>query len=480
MGRKRSVQVTTITSNDGGGGDVEGDHIEIDASVENDIQDFFPNRKITKRRKKITEEEGIPLEMEFRFRKRLRERIKRDDHFKAMSIKEQIEHLKREDAIYEVQRFEEPIRYRVVKSDKMSAMAKAMILQKLDHFESLHREENEYAKLGKWFKNFEKIPFERMIHFPVKREDGIEKVRAFMGECTRILDETIYGQGRAKRKILEIIAQRITNPGSISPVIALVGSAGVGKTTLIKNGVSRALGLPFSFTTLGGASDASYLDGHSYTYEGSTYGRVVEMLMEAKCMNPILFFDELDKVSTTEKGAEIQNLLIHLTDSTQNDTFHDKYLSGIDLDVSKCIFFFSLNDISLISPILRDRLTVVEFDNYGEKEKGHIARGHVIPEICRNMGLGSEEYVFREEVIRYVIEKCDGGQDDGVRGVKRAFERILMRLNYESYMPAEAQMIRVGEERPFQVEREHVDRVLQDMVTSKESSSKRGIEMMYV
>ena len=100
---------------------------------------------------------------------------------------------------------------------------------------------------------------------------------------------------------------------------------GNGKTTLVKEGIAKALNRPFAFIALGGASDSAYFDGHCYTYEGSQPGRIINILQECKCMNPIIYFDELDKISDTPKGEEITNFLCHLIDYSQNNCFHDKY-----------------------------------------------------------------------------------------------------------------------------------------------------------
>jgi ATP-dependent Lon protease len=101
------------------------------------------------------------------------------------------------------------------------------------------------------------------------------------------------------------------------------------------------LGRDFAFITLGGANDGSFLVGHSYTYEGSNYGKISDILIQCKSDNPIIFFDELDKVSDSFGGNEIIGILTHLIDSTQNNEFHDKYFSEIDINVSKCLFVFS-------------------------------------------------------------------------------------------------------------------------------------------
>ena len=113
--------------------------------------------------------------------------------------------------------------------------------------------------------------------------------------------------------------------------------------------------------------DSSYMMGHEYTYEGSKPGRIIEILTECGCMNPVVYFDELDKISKCSKGDEIENFLCHLTDSSQNNEFHDKYMSGINFDLSKVTFIFSYNDPSKVNPILLDRLYKINTDGFNER-----------------------------------------------------------------------------------------------------------------
>ena len=157
--------------------------------------------------------------------------------------------------------------------------------------------------------------------------------------------------------------------------IGFEGPPGTGKTSLAKKGIANCLkdtdgnSRPFAFIPIGGSSNGSVLEGHSYTYVGSTWGKIVDVLMETKCMNPIIYIDELDKISRTESGREIIGILTHLTDSSQNDEFFDKYFSGIKIDLSKVLFIFSYNNFNNIDPILADRIHRVQFNNLTKMTK---------------------------------------------------------------------------------------------------------------
>lgn len=222
-------------------------------------------------------------------------------------------------------------------------------------------------------------------------KNNIQFVNDSLKSISSILDNSIHGHLHAKNQILKIIGQWMTGEQN-GYCFGFEGFPGVGKTSLAKKGLSNCLkdengiSRPFSFIALGGSCNGSTLEGHSYTYVNSTWGRIVDILMETKCMNPIIYIDELDKVSKTEHGKEIIGILTHLIDTTQNDGFQDKYFSGIDIDLSKALFIFSYNDPEQIDRILLDRIHRIKFDNLTLDDKLTIVEKHILPDINKKMG----------------------------------------------------------------------------------------------
>jgi ATP-dependent Lon protease len=188
------------------------------------------------------------------------------------------------------------------------------------------------------------------------------------------------------------------------------------------------LGRDFAFIALGGATDSSFMEGHSYTYEGSTWGKIVDILIRCKSMNPVIFFDELDKLSNTPKGEEITGILTHLTDTSQNSQFHDKYFSEIPFDLSKCLFIFSYNDESKVNPILLDRMYRIHTNGYAKKDKTHIAQKYLIPKIQSEVAFKPDQIIIPDETIEYMVEHHTD-KEDGVRNLKRCLEIIFTKLN---------------------------------------------------
>jgi ATP-dependent Lon protease len=275
-----------------------------------------------------------------------------------------------------------------------------------------------------------RVPFGVYKNLTVKMTDGVDACHDYMLNAKKILDDCVYGLNDAKLQILQMVGQWVANPSAMGTAIAIKGPMGTGKTTLVKDGISKILGREFAFITLGGAGDSSFLEGHSYTYEGSSWGKIVQILIDSKCMNPVIYFDELDKISDTPRGEEIIGILTHLTDTSQNNQFHDKYFSEIDFDVSKCLFIFSYNDEAKVNSILKDRMYRIQTKGYETKDKVVIAKNFLLPKIREQVNFKEGEIIIPDDVLQYIINgESFTKKESGVRNLKRCLEIIHTKLN---------------------------------------------------
>ena len=319
-----------------------------------------------------------------------------------------------------------PLYFKILESG-MSMEAKAFVLKKLKNLESLDPSQNDYVKLNSWITKLLSVPFGVYTNKPVSRRDNKSKIKDYLDHIKGTMDKAIWGHKNAKEQIMQMMAQEINNPDSKGNVMAIYGPMGNGKTTLVKEGIANAMGRPFAFISLGGATDASFLEGHSYTYEGSICGKIVDVLIRAKCMDPIIYFDELDKVSQTQKGEEIINILMHLTDPAQNEHFTDKYFNEIDFDLSRATIIFSYNNPEYINPILRDRIRNIETSYLKLNEKVYIGKNYLLPKILLDVGLKENSVHISNDIFRYIINTYTW--EGGVRKFKEILYEIVRGIN---------------------------------------------------
>jgi ATP-dependent Lon protease len=208
------------------------------------------------------------------------------------------------------------------------------------------------------------------------------------------------------------------------------------------------------------------------TYVGSVWGCIANALMKAKTMDPLFFFDELDKVSDTPKGDEINGVLTHLTDSTQNKAFQDKYFAGIDLDLSRAVFVFSYNDRSKVNRILADRMYTIRTEGYTNVQKGIITKNYLSPSLRRNMRFNDTEVIIPDETIQYIIANYT--DEKGVRNLKRCIETIYSKLNLFRLMIPGTNLfeseITLKVEFPFKVTADVVSKLLKSPERSMSAS----------
>jgi ATP-dependent Lon protease len=260
-----------------------------------------------------------------------------------------------------------------------------------------------------------------------------DKITNYISSIKTTLDVTVHAHEKAKKQVERIIAQWIAGNDNTGYILGFEGAPGIGKTTLAK-GLANCLkdeggdSRPFALIAIGGDANSSSLVGHSYTYVGSTWGQIVQILMDKKCMNPIILIDEVDKISRTEHGKEIIGILTHLLDTTQNECFQDKYFSGIDLDLSKVLFILSYNDVDAIDKILLDRVHRIKFDNLSIEDKIEICNKHLLPDIYKKVDLNGMIEITKD-TLKFIIEEYT--MEPGVRKLKEKLYEIVGEINLE-------------------------------------------------
>ena len=379
-----------------------------------------------------------------------------------LSVEEQTKVLLEVEELKKHMDIDKPYRLTLIDAD-IPVMYKSIAFKKINSLKYMDEGGSEYYKIKNWVDTFMKIPFSKYKNIPLTIEDGVDKCHDFMEKSKQTLDDAVYGMDDAKLQIMQMVGQWIANPEAVGSAIAIKGPMGTGKTTLVKDGISKILGREFAFIALGGATDSSFLEGHSYTYEGSTWGKIVDILIQCKSMNPVIYFDELDKVSETPKGEEINGILTHLTDTTQNSKFHDKYFSELDFDLSRCLFIFSYNDETKVNPILRDRMYRIQTKGYDVKQKTIIAKNYLIPKIKEQVKFETDDIVISDDVIKHIIDKYTESEQ-GVRNLKRCLEIIHTKLNLYRLMKPDSNLfekdMNLKVEFPIMVSNEMVDKMI--------------------
>lgn len=276
-----------------------------------------------------------------------------------------------------------------------------------------------------------------------------------------VLNSTVFGHESTKKQFKCIIGQWLSGGLNNGVVIGVQGPPGVGKTSLIKSSLSKCLvdfidydftdykillakdsdnvPRPFSFISLGGSTNGSTLIGHNITYHGSTHGDIVKCLKQAKIMNPIIFFDELDKISKTENGNEISSVLTHITDPVQNEHFTDRYFNEVPIDLSKAVIVFSYNDPTRIDRILLDRIKEINLDALKLHEKICVAKKFIIPEIIKNMGYCTEDLTLSDEQIKTLA--LEYTWEAGVRKLKEKIEEVIRNVHLDRLVQTENKLL---------------------------------------
>ena len=168
--------------------------------------------------------------------------------------------------------------------------------------------------------------------------------------------------------------------------------------------IADVINLPICQIALGGISDASFLEGHSFTYTGSEPGYIAKAVTQMGCTNGIIFLDEIDKISKTDKGKELEHALLHITDFTQNHDFRDKYMPEIPIDLSDHIFIYSMNSTKNMDKALLSRIPIIHFDGYTSEQKIEIIQKFLLPEILKNYDFLSTDIMIPIDTAKLLIK----------------------------------------------------------------------------
>ena len=385
-------------------------------------------------------------------------------HYLSKEKKES--YLQKTKEIYEFNGSNKPLRFKIIESD-MDMKTKAIALENIDKMAEMDVSTGEYSKMDHWINGLMRIPFGKYNQIPIQPEQSIEEKKNYIQSTYKTLNKAIYGHKEAKTHILQVIGKWIRNPNSGGNVLAIQGPMGNGKTTLVKEGISKVLNRPFAFIALGGASDSAFFDGHCFTYEGSHWGRIIQILHDSKCMNPVIYFDELDKISETPKGDEIVHMLTHLTDPSQNSLFQDNYFPGINLDLSKALFIFSYNDESRVNKILKDRMYVIHTKGFNIEDKLKISREYLIPEIFNTFMFEQNEIIFTDDILKNIIQNYTQNEE-GVRNLKRCIETIISKINIHVLSEGDKDLSFQLENfnLPIELNRDHIEILLKSNQTN--------------
>ncbi len=307
---------------------------------------------------------------------------------------------------------------RVILSD-LQVCHKAEILKKLKELTFM-----DSGKYLQWVNNLLRIPFGKFS--PPLLKEG-ESPREFIDKSKKILDSVVYKQEETKKMIIDFCCKLISNPSSKGSVLGLCSSKGMGKTKIIRQGLSKILNRPFYSISFGGLTDPMILSGHDYTYSGSTYGRIVDIIIKSGVMDPIIYLDEIDKIGSDVKSIEIFGVLTHLLDEEQNSDFHDNYFQGIPIDLSKVLFVTSFNDISNISNIVSDRMKIINIPELSFNDKKYIVRHFLIKDVLQDVGINNSDLDITDQVIEYIINRHS--EEKGMRKIKKDVETLIERFN---------------------------------------------------
>jgi ATP-dependent Lon protease len=258
-----------------------------------------------------------------------------------------------------------------------------------------------------------------MIDIPWYKKD---KVDIDLNNALKTLDEDHYGLEKVKERIIEFLAVQKRMDKIKGPILCLIGPPGVGKTSLGKS-IAKATNRQFVRMSLGGVRDEAEIRGHRRTYIGSLPGKIIQLMKKAGTKNPLILFDEVDKVGNDYRG-DPSSALLEALDPEQNANFNDHYLE-VDYDLSDVMFVTTANTLNILPPLL-DRMEVIRIPGYTEDEKINIADKYLLPKQIKENGVKKEELELVEGTIKEIIRSYT--RESGVRNLEREISKVARKV----------------------------------------------------
>ena len=299
-----------------------------------------------------------------------------------------------------------------IKSLKLSADSEEKLLKEVKRLQRLPDNSQEAALERNYLDSCLDLPW----NVTLKEKNDIKA-------AAQVLDADHYGLEKVKKRILEFLAVKQLGASASGQIICLVGPPGVGKTSVAAS-VAKALGRKYVRVALGGIKDESDIRGHRKTYIGSMPGRIIQALRQAKCNNPLILLDEVDKLGNDYKG-DPSSALLEVLDPEQNKEFVDHFID-IPFDLSKVMFITTANDASQIPAPLYDRMDIIELTSYTREEKFNIAKKHLVKKQIKANGLDAKQIRISDKAIYALIDGYT--REAGVRSLERKIAEICRKV----------------------------------------------------
>jgi ATP-dependent Lon protease len=326
---------------------------------------------------------------------------------------------------------------RVMEADHLTNEARTALMKHVRRLKAMQQTSSEYSSLTQYVDTLLSLPWNR----------SSQATPLSIVDARLALEQQHYGMDQTKKRILEYLAVCALTPRMSPPILCLVGPPGTGKSTIAQS-IAQALGRVFERISLGGAHDENEIRGHRRTYVGAMPGRIVKSLIKAGVNNPVLLLDEIDKVGTGRHSGGAQAALLEVLDPSQYHTFHDYYVD-IPVNLSTSVMIATANDLSTISPPLRDRMEIIEVPSYTSVEKLEIVKRHLYPQSLDRHGLTPADIeIDADRIWPQVIS--DYTAEAGVRSLSKKIDAVVRH----------SALFKLEHKKPFEVSLASLDDVL--------------------